>query len=213
MSAMTDLQSDSDLLSRAGDGDPAARDELLKRHRARLRQLVSLRLDRRLAARVDPSDVVQETLAEAARKLATYMRQRPVPFYPWLRQLALERMTRLYREHVRTGKRTVLREAGPLASLPDDSALDLIDRLRRSGSSVGSRLRHEELRSRLHAALARLSSADREILLLRHVEQLDTVEAAAVLGIGESAAKMRHLRAVDRLRSILSESDEGEGVP
>src|SRR5262245_23818472 len=107
---MTVTQSDTDLLRRAGDGDPSARDELLRRHRPRLRQLVTLRMAPRLSARVDPSDVVQETLAEASGKLAVYLRQRPLPFYPWLRQLALERLTRLYREHVRAGKRSVLRE-------------------------------------------------------------------------------------------------------
>ena len=86
---MSVTRSDSELLHRAGDGDPAARDQLLQRHRPRLRRLVMLRLDRRLMARVDPSDVVQETLAEAARKLPAYVRLRPLPFYPWMRQLAL----------------------------------------------------------------------------------------------------------------------------
>src|SRR5262245_15556504 len=85
---MTVPQPDTDLLRRAGQGDPAARDELLRRYRPRLRQLVALRLDPRLAARIDPSDVVQETLAEASGKLAAYLRQQPLPFYPWLRQLA-----------------------------------------------------------------------------------------------------------------------------
>jgi RNA polymerase sigma-70 factor, ECF subfamily len=201
---MTDTFSDSDLLRRAGDGDASARDELLHRHRPRLRKLVALRLDHRLAARVDPSDVVQETLAEAARKLANYLHQRPLPFYPWLRQLALERVARLHREHVQVGKRSVLREECAFGSLPDESALEMIDRLRRSGSSVGSRLRREELRRCLQAALERLKPADREVLVLRHIEQLDTAEVAAVLGLSESAVKMRHMRAVDRLRTLLA---------
>jgi RNA polymerase sigma-70 factor (ECF subfamily) len=199
---MTALHPDTDLLlRRAEQGDPAARDDLLCRHRHRLRTLVELRLDRRLATRIDPSDVVQESLAEAARKLPTYLRLRPLPFYPWLRQLALERVARLYREHVRVGKRSVLREEGPLGAVPDESAVELIDRVRRSGSSVDSRLRREELRAGLGAALARLSEPDREVLILRHVEQLDTRDTAAILGVSESAAKMRHLRALDRLRA------------
>jgi RNA polymerase sigma-70 factor (ECF subfamily) len=210
---MTQAQSDADLLRRAGGGDPAARDELLQRHRPRLRQLVALRLAPRLAARIDPSDVVQEALAEAFGKLAAYLRQRPLPFYPWLRQLALERLARLHREHVRAGKRSVLREAGSFGPLPDDSALELIDRLRRPGSSVGSRLRREEQRSCLQAALGRLSPADREVLVLRHVEQLDTGEVAAVLGLSESAVKMRHLRAIDRLRALLTVDPAWEGGP
>jgi RNA polymerase sigma-70 factor (ECF subfamily) len=211
---MTAPQPDTDLLLwRAGEGDPAARDELLRRHRPRLRQLVALRLDRRLAARLDPSDVVQESLAEAARKLPVYLRLRPLPFYPWLRRLTLERVARLYREHVRAGKRSVLREEVPLGALSDESTLELIDRVRRSGSSAGSRLRREELRAYLRAALDRLGEADREILVLRHVEQLDTRETAAVLGVSESAVKMRHLRALDRPRALLASDPAGEGGP
>src|SRR5262245_10496003 len=181
---MTEADPDTDLLlRRAGEGDASAGDRVLERHRPRLRQMVALRMDRRICARVDPSDVVQETLTEASRKLAVYLRQRPLPFYPWLRQLALERVARVYRKHVRAGKRSVLREECPLGSLPDESALQLIDRLRRSGSSVGSRLRREEARKRLGAALSRLSETDREVLVLRHLEQLDSRETSAVLGI------------------------------
>jgi|SRR5262245_11006551 len=209
---MTASEPDTDLLlRRAGEGNPVARDELLRRHRSRLRQLVAIKLDRRLAGRVDPSDVVQDSLAEAARKLPTYLRLRPLPFYPWLRQLALERVARLHREHVRAGKRSVLREECPLGALPDESALALIDRVRQSASSVGSRLRREELRAALSAALDCLSAADREVLVLRHVEQLDTRESAAVLGVSESAVKMRHLRALDRLRAMLAADPAGEG--
>src|SRR5262245_55398443 len=72
------------LLQRAGRGDPSARAQLLDRYRGRLRQVVACRLDRRLAARVDPSDVVQEALADADRKLGGFLRDRPLPFYPWL---------------------------------------------------------------------------------------------------------------------------------
>ena len=97
------------LLDRAGRGDRDARDRLLDRCRPRLRSLVALRIDPRLAARVDPSDVVQESLAEADRRLADYLRDRPLPFYPWLRQLALERLADLHRRHVRTQKRSVRR--------------------------------------------------------------------------------------------------------
>src|SRR5918911_4775541 len=90
-----------ELLERSAAGDRDARGELLQRHRGRLKRMVAVRLDRRLAARVDPSDVVQETLAEAAAKLDGYLRTRPLPFYPWLRRLAQNRMADLYRRHVR----------------------------------------------------------------------------------------------------------------
>src|SRR5215471_20418277 len=108
------------LMAQAAAGDREARDRLLERFRPRLRHLIGLRLDRRLAARLDPSDVVQESLAAAADKLDDYLRTRPVPFYPWLRGLALVRLVDMYRWHVSTGKRSVRREEGALPPLPDE---------------------------------------------------------------------------------------------
>src|SRR5436190_20534745 len=136
---MTTSPPDTDqLLERAGRGDPAALGQLLDRHRDRLRRMVAVRLDRRLAARVDPSDVVQESLAEAARRLPEYLRDRPLPFYPWLRRLAADRLAVLYRRHVRAANRAVGREEPPL---PDRSALKLADRLFSRHSDPRSRLR------------------------------------------------------------------------
>src|SRR3954449_6327982 len=108
------------LLASASQGDATARNRLLERHRPRLKRMVAVRLDRRLAARVDPSDVVQEALAEAARLLPGYLQERPVSFYPWLRRLAWERLVKLHRRHVAAGKRSVAREAA--SALLDESA-------------------------------------------------------------------------------------------
>src|SRR5437763_12378901 len=110
-----------DLLARARGGDERAGQQLLAFYRDRLRQMVAVRLDRRLTARIDPSDVVQEALVDAARKLPEYLRQQPMPFYPWLRRLAWERLMKLYQRHITAGKRSVTREAP--CPLPDESAL------------------------------------------------------------------------------------------
>src|SRR5437868_8253866 len=110
-----------ELLTRAAERDCGAREQLLTRHRHRLKQMVALRLDRRLAARVDPSDVVQEALADAAARLDAYLRERPLPFYPWLRRLAWDQLVRLHHRHVAAGRRSVTREE-PLP-LPGESAL------------------------------------------------------------------------------------------
>lgn len=194
------------LLDQAAEGDSAARGTLLQRHRARLRRMVAVRLDRRLAARVDPSDVVQEALADAARKLDDYLQGRPLPFYPWLRRLAWERLAQLYRRHVRAGRRTVTREEAGLA-LSDASVLELARRLIDYGSSPSAGLRRQETQARVRAALAGLPERDREVLILRHLEQLPPREIASVLGVSEGAVYTRHLRALRKLRDLLGEGD------
>lgn len=191
------------LLARACAGDPAARQQLLEQHRDRLRRLVAVHLDRRVAARADASDVVQEALADAARKLDGYLRDRPLPFYPWLRQLAWERLVKLRRLHT-ADRRSVDREEPP--DLPDASAEQLAQRLVASVTGPVQRLVREELWARVRTALDRLSAADREVLILRHAEQLSTREAAAVLGVSEAAVKSRHLRALERLREALGDN-------
>jgi RNA polymerase sigma-70 factor (ECF subfamily) len=203
---MADQDSPSEqLLRRAGQGDPLARRELLGLHRQRLRQMIAVRLDRRLAVRIDPSDVVQETLGEAVQQLSAYLRDRPLPFYPWLRQLAWKRLATLYRRHILAQKRSVRREEHWAPPLPDESALDLVGRLLSRGSSPSARLRREELHRRVHGALAQLGELDREVLVLRHLEQLAVPDIAAVLGITAGAVYTRHVRALARLRALLAD--------
>jgi RNA polymerase sigma-70 factor (ECF subfamily) len=204
MSARNDPDTE-ELVERARGGDPEARQLLLTCHRQRLRQMVALRMDRRLRARVDPSDVVQEALLDAAQELSDYLRQRPLPFYPWLRQLAWDRLLELHRRHLYAQKRSVRLEDPEALALPDESAVQLVQRLLAGGSSPSERLLREELRGRVQAALAQLSPRDREVLVLRHLEQLTTHETAAVLGITPGAVKTRHLRALERLRSLLGD--------
>jgi RNA polymerase sigma-70 factor (ECF subfamily) len=205
---MPPAEPDTDqLLDRAGRGDADARNRLLDRHRRQLRSLIALRMDPRLAARVDPSDVIQESLAEAARRLSDYLHDRPLPFYPWLRQIALERLIDLQRRHVRSQKRSVRREEFCLPRLPDDSVQGLA-RLASMGSSPSRAQERRDLQERVRAALERLAERDREVLLLRHFEQLPVKQIAAVLGISEGAAKVRHARALERLRQELDDDLE-----
>jgi RNA polymerase sigma-70 factor (ECF subfamily) len=198
------------LLAQAAQGNRAAREELLERHRLRLRRLIGLRLDRRLAARVDPSDVVQEALMDAAAKLSEYLRTRPMPFYPWLRSLGLERLIALHRWHIRTGKRSVRREEQALPPLPEESALELAGRLCARAKGPSQQLALSQARAQVRAALERLSERDRELLVLRHLEQLSVREIASVLGISEGAVKVRHVRALERLRDLLGEDPREE---
>ena len=188
-----------ELLSQAQRGDRRAKAELLDRHRDRLRRMVAVRLDRRLLPRLDPSDVVQDTLTEAAQKLSEYLRERPVPFYPWLRRLAWEHLVRLHEQHVKAGRRSVAREERSLTGLPDESAAQLANQIAASMPSPDRRLIDAEIKSRLMQALAELADVDREILVLRYLEQLSGREIADALNINEAAARKRHARALDRL--------------
>jgi RNA polymerase sigma-70 factor (ECF subfamily) len=191
------------LLERAATGETAARDQLLVRHRGRLKAMVSAHLDARLAARIDPSDVVQDVLTEAAQRFPQYLADRPVAFYPWIRQMAWERLIDLHRRHLRSQARSVNREEPHGVS--DESAARLSELFVSAEVNPGSQLVRKEVRRRVQEALARLDKEDRELLLMRHLEGLKVVEIAQVLGIGERAAKSRLRRAHERIHAELGE--------
>jgi RNA polymerase sigma-70 factor (ECF subfamily) len=197
------------LVRRAQKGDEAARDALLVRHRRKLKRLFRVWMDPRLAARVDPSDVVQETLLLAARRLDEYLNAPPLPFYAWLRQIGGERLIQLHREHVLARKRSVRREVRAWPALPDQSVHRLIRHLVSADAGPPGALMKKESQHRVRQALDRLSEQDRQILVLRHLEQLSTKEVAEVLQLSESAVKLRHFRAVRRIRELLDPSDHG----
>jgi RNA polymerase sigma-70 factor (ECF subfamily) len=190
-----------ELLQRAAAGDEQACAELLARHRDRLRRLIAVRLNRRLSARLDPSDLVQDVLIEAHRQLAGYLKDRPLPFYAWLRQIAWQRLIDTHRRHLQAQRRSVHRETPP--ALPDESVAELADFLVSSRSTPSKQLIREEIRARVRQALLDLSERDREVLVMRYLEQMAMAEIAAVLGVSEGAVKVRHLRALQRLQSVL----------
>ncbi len=200
-----------DLLHRAEQGDDGARAELLTRHRARLLRVVAARMDRRLRVRLDPSDVVQEALVQAHQRLPAYLRDRPLPFFPWLRQLVCNRLVDLYREHVRARRRSVLREEDRLPALTGDSAVALAEALAASQTSPSGQAHRRELREALLATLSRLAEKDQEVLVLRYLEGLSTEEMAAVLGISAGAVKVRHFRALKRVRELMATGEGGYG--
>ena len=194
------------LLRGAAQGDAMAVRCLLEQHRTRLRRMIAARLDWRLTPRLDPSDVVQETLADAARRLPDYLRDRPLPFIAWLYRLAADRLARTHRQHVASAVRGIGREEridGP--SHEEATAKRLVDRLTANDTTPGRRMAREERRALLAGAIGRMDEADREVVGLRYLDQLAFDEIAAVLEIGLSAAKMRHLRALERLRGLLEE--------
>jgi RNA polymerase sigma-70 factor (ECF subfamily) len=194
------------LLRRAGRGEPEAFDRLFARHRAYLLKVVELRLDGRVRARIDPSDVVQETMMEAVRRLPDYLLRRPMAFRLWLRKTAQERLLMAERFHLGSARRSVRREV----PLPDGSSAQLARQLLSAGPTPGQHLDHGERARQVHEAVARLSPPDREILALRNLEGLSNLEAAEVLGIAAAAASRRYGRALIRLRDEMTRSGRPE---
>jgi RNA polymerase sigma-70 factor (ECF subfamily) len=189
------------LLLQAHSGDRRAFDELFGRHREALRWSVELRLDGKLRARVDPSDIVQETHLEAYQRLADYLERRPMPFRLWLRKTAYERLLKVQRHHMKTARRTVCREV----PLPEHSSILLADQLLASGPTPSQQIAKGELAQKLRGALMQLPAPQREVLLMRNFEGLSYQEVACILDIDPATARKRYGRALLQLRYLLLE--------
>jgi RNA polymerase sigma-70 factor, ECF subfamily len=200
-----------DLLDQVRRGNRQAADLLLANHREPMRRMIGLRLDPAIAARLDASDVVQEVLLEASQRLDAYLRDPRMPFHLWLRHIAKDHIIDTHRRHRLAHKRGVDRERSlvPVA-LAGSSSVELAAQFCDPEATPASAAIQQELERRLHAAIMELDEDDREIILLRHFEQLSNQEAAAFYGLSEASASMRHLRALRRLCELLQ--SEGGGV-
>jgi RNA polymerase sigma-70 factor (ECF subfamily) len=192
------------LLERAKKGDAAAVDNLFTDHREPLRRAVQLRLDPALARRVDASDIVQDVLLEANRRLNDYLQNPVMPFHLWLRHLAKDRLIDAHRFHRKAQRRSLDREQAIQAPVwAADSSVQLIAQLLDPEKTPATAAVQQELGRRLQAAVAELDDADREVILMRHYEGMGNQEVAASLELTEAAASMRYLRALRRLRESL----------
>lgn len=197
-------------IARAAAGDASAWQELVGAYRERLRRMIGLRLDPRLRGRVDPSDLVQETFLDATGLLCAYYQDPPLPFYLWLRQLAGTRLAKAHRHHLGTLRRDVRREVTlPAESVPGVSSVALAGQLAGREGRPSEAACRAELRLQLEQLLDRFEPLEREILALRHFEQLSNSEAARVLSLTEAAASKRYIRALERLREHMARVPEG----
>ena len=201
-----------DLLDRVAGDDPSAEERLWERHREPLRRMIGSRLDRAVGRRVDASDVVQEVMLKASGRLADYLKSPSLPFHLWLRQIARDHVIDAHRKHRVAGTRSVDREAPTAASFADRSSIELAARLRDPSPTPAAEALRRELERRFQEALGVLDELDREVILLRHFEQLSNGETARALGLSEPAAGMRHLRALRRLKAILGEAPSRRGM-
>jgi RNA polymerase sigma-70 factor (ECF subfamily) len=207
-------EGEAERLRRAAQGDPAAWAELIEPHRARLRRMVALRLDRRLLGRVDASDVIQEASMSALRELPKYLQTPELPLFLWLRTLVGQALSLQHRKHLGVQARDAGREVrlfdGPIPGASSAAlAMQLLGRdTRPSVAAVRA-----ERKLRLQEALDSLDPIDREVLVLRHFEELSAEETARALGIERSAAGQRYFRALKRLKGLIGSSpDGGEGL-
>lgn len=199
---------DEPLAARAASGDEAALAELFSRYRKRLKQMVRLRLDRRLQGRVDPSDVLQEAYLDVAQQFPKYREDPAIPLFLWLRLVTGQRLMRLHRQHLGAA----MRDAGLEVSLyrgalPQANSVSLAAQLLGRFTTATQALLRAEVQLQIQAALNQMDEVDREIIALRHFEELSNVEAAQVLGLEPSATSKRFIRALRRLQERL------QGIP
>jgi RNA polymerase sigma-70 factor (ECF subfamily) len=202
---MGDSSETDDLLHRAAAGDGDAVAALFARHRERLEQMVRLRLDRRLYRRIDPSDVLQETYLEAARRVAEFARAPTTSVYVWLRFLAGQKLVDLTRRHLGSKMRDAAQEISlHRGALPQASSVSLAAQLLGRLTSPSRAAIRAENQLRVQEALNSMDPIDREVLALRHFELLSNGEVAQVLGLSKAAASNRYVRALRRLKEILT---------
>ena len=191
---------DNELIRRAIDGDQLSFATLFEKYRARLRRMIDLRIDGRLKGRVGTSDVLQDAFIDATGQLGNYAKSNQLPVFLWLRLIAGQRLAKAHRFHLGTAKRDVQREIKiPQGHVPEASTFNLASHLVGNFTTASNHLRREELRAKVHDVLNQMKPNDREVIALRHFEQMTIKESAMVLGISEKAAGNRYLRAIERI--------------
>ena len=205
---------DALLLHRAAGGDVDAWGALLVLHQERLKSIVAFRLDPRLRGRVDAADVMQEAFIAATSRREEFFQQSAQPLFLWLRWMVGNILLELHHHHFGVQKRDARREilssrCGNADDGPDTTRAALVAQLTSGATGPATAAGRAELHARLNEALGGMDAMDREILALRHYEQLTSAEAAQVLGIQERAAAKRYTRAIERLREIFADMASG----
>lgn len=194
------------LIEKAQAGDERAFAVLFDRYRPRLQRMVELRLDERVRARIDASDVLQDAFIEVARRLPTYDEKTRIPFFLWLRLITGERLAQLHRMHLGAAKRSAGRELSlQRGAVPEASTFFLAAQLAGNFTSADRNLIRDELQSKLQNALNSMDAGDRDVLAMRHFEELSTEEIADLLGLTRSGVLKRYTRAVKRLRDAIQD--------
>jgi RNA polymerase sigma-70 factor, ECF subfamily len=199
----------NELVRRAAGGEEAALVELFSGYRSRLWRMIQLRLDRRIQGRVDPSDVLQDAFVDVAEKLPEYALSSALPFSLWLRMVVGERILRIHRHHLGAAMRDVGREISlHRGAFPEASSASLAAQLLGQITSPSRAALKAEMRLMLHRVLDAMDPIDREVIALRHFEELRNDEVAAVLGLTKAGASKRYVRAMLRLKAAIGEASK-----
>jgi RNA polymerase sigma-70 factor, ECF subfamily len=193
------------LVERLKSGDHEALAALFSHYETRLRRLIELRLDGRLRNRLSQSDILQETYIDAQKRLEHFLARPEMPFHLWLRLIAGQRIVDLHRQHLAAHKRDAGKELPLYGSAPQASSVFLAAHLFKQLESPSQIAVRREALGQLERALDEMDPIDREILALRHFEELSNDEVAEVLGLQKAAASNRYVRALKRLRDMMAE--------
>ena len=192
-----------DLIEKARNGDAVAVAQLFGKYRRRLLAMVEVRMDRRLRSRVDPSDVLQEAFIDLTKRMDRYSQIDDLPFYLWLRMIVGQRLQDFHRKHLLAAKRDVRQEVNFQRRVPAAASESLAMSLLGRYTSVAGKAIQQERKAKLQEVLNDMTDIDREIIVLRHFEEMTNSEAALALGLSKSAAGNRYVRALLRLKEAL----------
>ena len=201
----TQEQDENDLIQKAQKGDLEALAQVFETNRERLKRMIRVRMSERVRPRVAASDVLQEAYVDLAQQLGNYAKDPKLPFFLWMRRVTGLRLAKVHREHLGQKIRDVNRERRLDVAIPDASAVYMANQLSGHFTSVSEKAMRNENELRMQAAIEQVSETDREILAMRHVEQLTNSEIAVLLEISESAATNRYVRAIRKLKDAMGE--------
>lgn len=213
LSSVNDGLENADLIRRASEGDQSALDQLFCTHRDRLQRMIRLRMDRRIQGRLDSSDVLQEAYIDVFRNLQGYVNAPSTSFFIWLRNIVGLKLAEAHRRHLGTDKRDAKRDVSIYrGALPEVNSASMAAQLLGQLTTPSQIAVKTEMRLRLQQVLDSMAEVDREIIALRHFEQLNSQEVADVLQMSKSGASSRYIRAMKRLKEELSEFSEFEDL-
>jgi len=203
--AMCDADDELDpVIQRMVQGDETALAQLFSVYRERLWRIVNFRLDRRLQGRVDPDDILQEAYLNAVQRMDRFLYDHPRSFLIWMRMIVAQTLIDVHRRHIGAQKRDASRDVSIQGRWsPASTSYSLSFHLLGHLTLPSQAALRDELSEQIDLALSGMSDIDREVLVLRHFEELSNLETAALLGLSEQAASLRYIRAISRLRDVL----------